>query len=147
MFWNDPSRLAPKAETVDRDAVANDAVANEIIAGPSSSPVVENVVVQPDIEDNQPECQPGLVLQLLARVAALETRVDALEKPLSPGLVEQLYTAPVNQVIPPTGALVVKGIHYRDAVCDECQQVHDGTGRTMDTRGKLIKNPKPCRNA
>ena len=117
------------------EAVNEQKPVNEVIAGPTPSPVVENVVV--------PASDPINPFEM--RLSALEARVAILEKPPVPyGLELPPAGIPVNQVTPPTGALVPKGIHYRDAVCDECQQVHDGTGRTMDTRGKLIKNPKKC---
>jgi hypothetical protein len=99
----------------------------------------------------------GVALDRLSnRIDSLEARIRDLEN--QPVAVvpapesEQVYAVvpsqvdpvpPVN-VVPPTGPLVVKGIHYKDAVCDECGQVHDGTGRVMDTRGKLIQNPKKC---
>ncbi len=46
----------------------------------------------------------------------------------------------VNQVTPPASLVPKKMIHYD--VCQECNQVHDGTGRFMDQRGKLIAKSK-----
>ena len=87
----------------------------------------------------------------------LENRVDVLERPyLRPAQNNALPSfnypspgpaapPPVN-VVPPTGALIPKGVSYADDICDTCGRVHDGTGRYMDARGKLTKdqNHRTC---
>ena len=149
MDWKKAFRNEAITDSVDNQAVAETPEPDRSATAGSVESEAGTAYATSIIDDLQPDPQPGLVEQLLARVISLESRVDALEKPSEP---EQVYAvvppqvdpAPPVNVVPPTGPLVVKGIHYKDAVCDECGQVHDGTGRVMDTRGKLIRNPKKC---
>ena len=81
-----------------------------------------------------------IVAELQARIDLLEKRIDALEFDSAVDANPKPTEPVVNQVQPPTALVPKNQVHYD--LCDECGQAHDGTGRFMDQRGKLIAKSK-----